>query len=143
LIFDARHKAADEHDASSAELFHVFRGGWIGKFTGAESAAFIFDTDMKMIGRHAVTDMDAFVRVHLIAMFDGIDDRFFECETDGENVAFAVPMRFERRDDFVLNAVAFTEITRDRDIHSSRAFGHIGLPRDAGQGGRRPPPETG
>ena len=96
-----------------------------------------------MFARHPVSDVDALARVHLIAVFDRIDDRFFECEPNRKDVAFAVSMRFEGGDDLVLNAVAFAEITRDRDVHGSRAFGHIGLPRNAGQGGPRPPPEGG
>ena len=64
--------------------------GRVGHVLGVEARPLVGDADVEPLGGDRVRDEDPLVRVHLVAVLDGVDERFFESELDREDVVLGV-----------------------------------------------------
>ena len=75
-ILDVSHEAAHQKQASAAGTLEVFWVRWVGNIVGIETGAFVSDVNLELAVIDGEADMDFLVWVHLIAVFDRIDQRF-------------------------------------------------------------------
>ena len=85
---DLGHVVAHEHEAAAARTFEVFDGGRIGDVGRVEAAAFIANRDIETFPVDGVPDTHLLGAIELVAMFDGVDERFLEGELDAEDFFF-------------------------------------------------------
>ena len=80
------HEVANQEDAAAAGLEDVFGRERVGDFFGLEALALVFDADHELVGgrrRHrAELDEHALVRIVLVAVLDGVDDRLADRDAD-------------------------------------------------------------
>ena len=92
----------------------------IGHVAGVETRAFIGDLHFKAIGEKSVGDADFLGGVHLVAMFDGVDQGFLQGQLDAEDVVVVDVTSEEKLFDVVLNPARLGRIAGDGDIQSNR-----------------------
>jgi len=106
---DAQQGQYAGEDAAAAAAVDVFFICGIGDFGGVEAFALVFDGDVDALVADAVVDADLFGAVQLVAVFDGVDERFFEGKFEGEEIGLAKVMFFTGSEDFIFDIPCLVE----------------------------------
>ena len=138
VVLDLGHEVAHEQQAAAAGALEVLGGGRVGHVLGVEARPLVGDADVEPLGSDRVRDEDALVRVHLVAVLDGVDEGLFEGELDGEDVVLGVAGGLERLLDLRPGrAGASAEVARDGDF-DGMGGSTAGVPRRRPGLGRDP-----
>jgi hypothetical protein len=102
-----------QQEAATAGPFDILRGCWVGHVTGVEAWPLVGDLDLKSIGGDLIDDPDVLGPVHLITVLDGVNERFFQSEANGENVVIG-ELAAQRLLNLRLDAPGLGQIACDR-----------------------------
>eukprot|EP00913_Durusdinium_trenchii_P035266 g32996.t1 len=99
VVFDEAQERFHQHDAAAAGAFEIVVFGRVGNVFRFEAVALVFDFDANKFFADLAADQDRFLRVHPVAVFDGVDECFFQCESNAEHVSRGIIQPFEAVDD--------------------------------------------
>src|SRR5205085_9232078 len=83
-VFDGVHVGLHQQDAAAGTLEQVFLGGGVRNLAALEAGAFVLDLQRRLFRRNQRADVHLLGRVELVPVFDGVDQRLFEADLDGE-----------------------------------------------------------
>lgn len=101
---------AHEHNTPAAGPLQILDGGGIGDVFDNEAVALIINPNLETIGVHLISDANDLGAVHLIAMFDSVNECFFESQTDAEDFAVGELLAFQELFDFFLDVAGFRRV---------------------------------
>lgn len=116
VVLDVVHETAHEHDAAAAGNFEPILAGAVGHGARVEARAFVLDRDPEMLGRDATRDLDVFVGIELIAVADGVDDRFFYGQVDTKDFGIGPFAGVKLVEQFLQKILARSALAFERDF---------------------------
>src|SRR5688572_14746814 len=115
--FDAVHVGFHQQDAAAGALVEVFLQRGVGDAGAVEAGALVFDDDLGEGGRDGGLDVDVLLHVVLVAVLDGVDERFLKGELDGERALAVEAGLFDGVEDALLHVVAGGEVGANGERH--------------------------
>ena len=76
-----------QKQTSATWFIQVFWSRCVGNQSQDKSWSLVFHFDQNMLLTDSVAHFDFFARIILMAMFDSVDDGFFQHQVDAENMA--------------------------------------------------------
>src|SRR5262245_307328 len=110
---DFGHVMAHEQQAPPAGALEILDGHRIGHVFRIEAPPFVRDADVEAVAVDEVDDADFLAAVELIAVFDGVDECFFEGQPNAENFTFVETVSRQGALDFVLNLASLAGVAGD------------------------------
>ena len=92
VVTNSRQVGPHQQQATVGRAFQVLRGERVGDQLRIESRPLILDLGHDAIRAHMVADGDRFAPVSVVAMFMGIDDRFFQGQMHSKLLLFRIPI---------------------------------------------------
>lgn len=124
-ISDLAHVIAHEHESAPTRPFQVLDGGRIGYVLRIKSGPLVLDLDLEAIGSHRVVNMNLLGWIEVIAVLDGVDERFFQRESHREDVPIREVVGAQSGLDGLLNGCRIHGIAAQDDVRSNcRLTGH-------------------
>ena len=113
------HVVFHQEESAAAGTFEVFVSERVGNVARIVAGAFVGDADVEAVGANMKADMDAFCLVHLVAMLDGVDNRFFQGQANAENFLIVEAELSQLFFDKFLDVPCFVEIAGNDEFDGS------------------------
>ena len=78
------HELADQEDSSSGNIQDIFLGQRVGNVAGIKSLPFVSYANFQPVVKDQKFDVNLFAGVFLVAVMNGVDDRFVHSHFDVE-----------------------------------------------------------
>src|SRR5713226_735582 len=107
---------AHKHDAAATGALQILGRRGIGHIDGIESFSFVGNNHFELLLGYLESDTNLSRRVHLVAVFNSVDQSLLDGQANAKNIALAELMDFEEMFDLLLNATGFHGVARDQQV---------------------------